>query len=66
MVFQQLLKAGLKIKMRQSIIGQFKIEYLGYWITQDEIQPIAKLKWRRLQLVSLLKCIRAMPIDRYQ
>jgi hypothetical protein len=66
MVFQQLLKAGLKIEMRRSIIGQSKIEYLGYGITQDEIQPIAKLKWRRLQLVSLLKCIRAMPIDRYQ
>ncbi len=41
-VFYRLQKAGLKVNARKSFFGHSKLEYLGYWITQDGIQPISK------------------------
>jgi hypothetical protein len=34
---------GLKVNSKESLFGQPKLEYLGYWISRQEgIQPIAK------------------------
>jgi hypothetical protein len=42
MVFQCLTDAGLKINTKKSFFGQTELEYLGYWISRQGIQPIAK------------------------
>ena len=41
-VFQRLSQAGLKVNARKSFFGRSELEYLGYWITRDGIQPVAK------------------------
>ena len=41
-VFLQLSEMGLKVNTNKSHFARFKIEYLGYWITQDGIQPLPK------------------------
>ena len=38
-VFSQISEAGLKVNANKSHFAKFKIEYLGYWIIQDGIQP---------------------------
>jgi len=41
-VLQRLLEAGLKINADKSFFGRAALEYLGYWITRDGIQPLDK------------------------
>src|SRR5687768_3552368 len=37
-----LSEAGLKINMSKSLFCQTELEYLGYWITRNGIQPVTK------------------------
>jgi hypothetical protein len=41
-VLTRLSEAGLKVNARKSFFGQTALEYLGYWITRDGIQPLPK------------------------
>ena len=41
-VFQRISDAGLKINAKKSFFGCDELEYLGYWMTRDGIQPIPK------------------------
>ena len=41
-VFTRLRDAGLKIHAKKSFFGRTELEYLGYWITRDGIQPLPK------------------------
>ena len=40
LVFCRLRDAGLKVNARKSFFVQPELEYLGYWITQQGIQPL--------------------------
>jgi len=40
-VFLKLRNAGLKVNMKKSFFARAELEYLGYWITRDGIQPTA-------------------------
>jgi putative transposase len=42
LVFSWLSEAGLKVKANKSHFAVSEIEYLGYWITRDGIQPVLK------------------------
>jgi hypothetical protein len=42
LVLQRIRDAGLKVNARKSFFGRSELEYLGYWITRDGIQPVAK------------------------
>ena len=44
-VLQRLAEAGLKVNAKKSFFAHAESEYLGYWITQDGIQPLPK-KWK--------------------
>ena len=41
-VFTRLRDAGLKIHAKKSFFGRTELEYLGYWITRDGVQPLPK------------------------
>ena len=41
-VLIRLKQAGLKVNAKKSFFCQHELEYLGYWITRDGIQPIPK------------------------
>ena len=41
-VFTCLQAAGLKISAKKSFFGRGEFKYLGYWITRNDIQPVAK------------------------
>jgi len=41
-VFRRLKPAGLKVNAKKSIFGKSELEYLGYWITREGIQPMPK------------------------
>ncbi len=41
-VLQRLCDAGLKVNAKKSFFGRPELEYLGYWITRNGIQPIPK------------------------
>ena len=41
-VLLRLKQAGLKVNAMKSFFGQYALEYLGYWITRDGIQPLPK------------------------
>ena len=41
-VLERLRDAGLKINAQKSCFGQSELEYLGYWITREGIQPLPK------------------------
>ncbi len=41
-VLQRLREAGLKVNAKKSFFGRSELEYLGYWITRDGVQPISK------------------------
>ena len=41
-VFQRLQRAGLKVNAKKSFFGRQQLEYLGYWVTREGIQPIPK------------------------
>ncbi len=39
-VFTRLRKAGLKINAKKSFFARSELEYLGYWISREGIQPL--------------------------
>ena len=39
-VFKRLREAGLKVNAKKSFFARGELEYLGYWITRDGIQPM--------------------------
>ena len=39
-VLQRLREAGLKVNAKKSFFAKDSLEYLGYWITRDGIQPV--------------------------
>ena len=41
-IFARLQKACLRINANKSVFGKSELEYLGYWITCEGIQPITK------------------------
>ncbi len=41
-IFTWLTEACLKVNAKKSFFGKSELEYLGYWITQDGIQPVSK------------------------
>ena len=41
-VLVRLKSAGLKVNAQKSFFGQSQLEYLGYWVTRDGIQLLAK------------------------
>jgi hypothetical protein len=41
-VLTRLQRAGLKVNAEKSFFGQSQLEYLGYWITREGIQPLPK------------------------
>ena len=41
-VFSRLQQAGLKVNANKSFFARTELEYLGYWITRDGIQPLPK------------------------
>ena len=41
-VLKRVQQAGLKVNARKSFFGRDSLEYLGYWITRDGIQPLPK------------------------
>jgi len=41
-VFLQLKTPGLKVDAKKSFFGKSELEYLGYWITREGIQPVPK------------------------
>ncbi len=41
-VLGRLKAAGLKVNCNKSFFARSELEYLGYWITRDGIQPVAK------------------------
>jgi hypothetical protein len=41
-VFQRLNDTGLKLNAKKSFFGKSELEYLGYWITCNGIQPLPK------------------------
>ena len=41
-VLTRLKNAGLKVNAKKSFFGRGELEYLGYWITREGIQPVPK------------------------
>jgi hypothetical protein len=42
LIFKRLQQAGLKVNAAKSFFAKHELEYLGYWITQEGIQPVSK------------------------
>jgi putative transposase len=40
LIFKQLRQAGLKVNAAKSFFTKYELDYLGYWITQEGIQPV--------------------------
>jgi len=40
LVFERLLQAGLKVNANKSFFARTELEYLGYWISREGIQPL--------------------------
>ena len=49
-VLSRLLEAGLKVNVSKSSFCRTELEYLGYWITRQGIQPLTK-KWRQSSIL---------------
>ncbi len=39
-IFERLESAGLKVNAKPSVFARGELEYLGYWITRNGIQPM--------------------------
>ena len=50
-VFQRLREAGLKVNAKKSFFGKSELEYLGYWLTREGIQPLPK-KVEAMQMIA--------------
>jgi hypothetical protein len=53
LVFSQLSEVGLKVNANKPHFAVSKIEYLGYWITRNGIQPVPK-KVKAIQCIAPL------------
>jgi putative transposase len=53
LVFSQLSEVGLKINASKSHFAVSEIEYLGYWITRNGIQPVLQKKSERFNALLL-------------
>jgi putative transposase len=53
LVFSRLSETGLKINANKSHFAVSEIEYLGYWITRNGIQPVHK-KVKAIQRIAPL------------
>ena len=42
LTLNKLKEKGIKYGIEKSILGQTKMEYLGFWVTCDDIKPINK------------------------
>jgi hypothetical protein len=42
LIFKRLRQAGLKVNANKSFFAKHELEYLGYWITREGIQPVSK------------------------
>ena len=51
-VFTRLQQAGLKVNAKKSFFGKSELEYLGYWITRQGIQPLPKKVTAILQIAA--------------
>lgn len=49
-VFARLKEAGLKVNANKSFFAKSELEYLGYWVTRNGIQPISKKVDAMLQI----------------
>jgi len=75
-VFEHLTEAGLKVNAKKSFFGHSELEYLGYWITRDGIQPLSKkveaiknisppkTKWELRRFIGIVNYYRDMWIRR--
>ena len=43
-IFSRLRKVGLKVNATKSFFARGELEYLGYWITRNGIQPMKKTR----------------------
>ena len=41
-VLTKLKNTGLKVNAKKSFFGRPELEYLGYWITREGVQPLPK------------------------
>ena len=41
-ILARLARAGLKVNAKKSFFARSELEYLGYWITREGIQPLQK------------------------
>ena len=41
-ILKRLRDAGLKVKAKKSSFGRHELEYLGYWVTREGVQPVPK------------------------
>ena len=41
-ILKRLRNAGLKVNAKKSSFGRHGLEYLGYWVTREGIQPVPK------------------------
>ncbi len=42
LILKRLKQAGLKVNAAKSFFAKHELEYLGYWITREGIQPVSK------------------------
>ena len=50
-VLGRLREAGLKVNANKSFFGKPELEYLGYWVTREGIQPLGK-KVEAMQMIA--------------
>ncbi len=51
-VFNRLQQAGLKVNAKKSFFAKSELEYLGFWITRQGIQPLPKKVHAILQIAA--------------
>ena len=61
-VLQRLTEAGLKVNATKSFFAQHELEYLGYWITREGIQPIPK-KSKQYKTLLHLKLVNSYAVS---
>jgi hypothetical protein len=63
LIFKQLQQAGLKINADKSFFAKYELEYLGYWITPEGIQPVTK-KIEAIQNIAPPQILRELKVHR--
>jgi hypothetical protein len=65
LIFKQLRQAGLKVNADKSFFAKYELEYLGYWITREGIQPVTKKIEAIQNIAPPLKPTRTEKVHRY-